>query len=324
MSRLPSRLPARLPQIYPKPWLSHIGYIYWKYRKSHVINSASGAGTNYQIRITAHYGSGTDSGEHVYLNGKCRTDFGDVRFTRSDGVTELSYWIEEKVDGNYATIWVKVADDLSTNPVTIYLYYGNPSATTTSNGADTFLFFDHFDTLDTTKWTTYGGPSVSNSILTVLASSGAYVWSNQSFAPPFAVRSRWRNSVSNTDGVALQLDNGNKAWDSSLDFSCTAGWYNQTQFTIDGLGALREGIGLALDANFHIWDVKVKSGNVSTLTDGGYAKSRSGTTASAYNLWLRAWVFNLSGAIGEFDWVLVRKFVDPEPSHGAWGSEEAF
>jgi hypothetical protein len=292
------------------------------YRKSHVINPASGAGTNYQVCIIAHYGSGTDSGADVYLNGKCRSDFGDVRFTRSDCVTLLDDWMETKVDGDYAVFWVEVADDLSTNPVTIYIYYGNPNATTTSNGDATFLFFDHFDTLDTAKWTTYGSPSVSNSILTVLAANNAYVWSNISFAPPFAVRCKWRNSVSNTDGAGLQLDNGNKTWDNPPDFSCTAGWYNQTQFTIDGLGSLRQGIGLALDTNFHVWDVKVKSGNVSTLTDGAYPMSRTGTTASAYNLWLKAWVYNLSGAKGEFDWILVRKFTDPEPSHGSWGSEE--
>ena len=71
----------------------------WKYRKSHVIEPASGAGTDYQIRIIVHYGSGTDSGEHVYLNGKCRSDFGDVRFTSDDGVTLLDYWIEELEDG---------------------------------------------------------------------------------------------------------------------------------------------------------------------------------------------------------------------------------
>ena len=39
---------------------------------------------------------------------KCRSDFGDIRFTDSDGVTELSYWMEEKVDGDYAVFWVKV------------------------------------------------------------------------------------------------------------------------------------------------------------------------------------------------------------------------
>jgi len=101
----------------------------WGCRKSHVINPASGAGTDYPIRITVHYGSGTDSGEHVYLNGKCRTDFGDIRFTRSDGETLLDYFMESKTDGDNAVFWVKIPDDLSTNPVTIYIYYNNPNAT---------------------------------------------------------------------------------------------------------------------------------------------------------------------------------------------------
>ncbi|MCW4045317.1 MAG: hypothetical protein NWE94_07370, partial [Candidatus Bathyarchaeota archaeon] len=68
-------------------WLSG-----WAYRKSHVIGSAVGAGVNYQIRVQVNYGSGTDGGENVYLAGKCRVDFGDVRFTADDGSTLLDYW----------------------------------------------------------------------------------------------------------------------------------------------------------------------------------------------------------------------------------------
>jgi hypothetical protein len=60
--------------------------------------------------------------ENVELGTHCRTDFGDVCFTKSDGSTLLDYWMEEKVDGDYAIFWVEVADDLSTNPATIYCY----------------------------------------------------------------------------------------------------------------------------------------------------------------------------------------------------------
>ena len=31
----------------------------------------SGAGTDYQIIVTVHYGSGTDSNGHLYLNPRC-------------------------------------------------------------------------------------------------------------------------------------------------------------------------------------------------------------------------------------------------------------
>jgi photosystem II stability/assembly factor-like uncharacterized protein len=70
-------------------WLN--GY---QFRKSHIINPASGAGRNYQVRFRVHYGGGTDNGEDVYLNGRCRQDFGDIRFTAFDGITPLSYWME--------------------------------------------------------------------------------------------------------------------------------------------------------------------------------------------------------------------------------------
>ena len=120
----------------PQDWLTG-----WQYRKSHTINPTTGAGTDYQIKITVFFGAGTDNGANVYLNGHSRTDFADVRFTASDCISTLSYWLENVVDSNYAVFWVKINDDLSTNPVTIYLYYGNSSATTTSNGATTFLMF---------------------------------------------------------------------------------------------------------------------------------------------------------------------------------------
>jgi hypothetical protein len=116
------------------PWFNSS----WKYRVSHVINPASGAGVNYTVRITVHYGTGENAGEHAYLDEQCRSDFGDVRFTASDGSTLLSYWLQEKVDGDHAVFWVKIPDNLNSTSATIYLYYGNPGATTTSNLQNTF------------------------------------------------------------------------------------------------------------------------------------------------------------------------------------------
>jgi hypothetical protein len=121
----------------------------WTYRKSHVINYAVGAGTNYQVKIVAHYGTGTDNASNVYLNSHARSDFGDIRFTSSDQTTLLDYWMESKTDNNNAVFWVEVSDNLSAANVTIYIYYGNATATTTSNGVNTFLKFDDFETTTT-------------------------------------------------------------------------------------------------------------------------------------------------------------------------------
>jgi len=136
----------------------------WLYRKSHVLNAASGAGTGYQVKIVVHYGAGADSGEDVYLNGKCRSDFGDVRLTDDDETTLLAYCIEEKVDGDHATVWVKVNDDLGSNR-TIYVYYGKADATSVEDGDATFLRWDDFNdgVVSTDRWDILGTGTITES-----------------------------------------------------------------------------------------------------------------------------------------------------------------
>ena len=64
----------------------------WLYRKKLTLTgSADGILTNHQMRVVVHYGSGTDGApndEDVYLGSKSRTEFSDIRFTKSDA-TEL-------------------------------------------------------------------------------------------------------------------------------------------------------------------------------------------------------------------------------------------
>jgi alpha-tubulin suppressor-like RCC1 family protein len=72
-----------------------------------------------------------------------RSDCGDIRFTDSDAQTQLSYWIESGCNSAANTrIWVKVPSIPASSTKTIYVYYGNPSATSQSNGYSTFLAFN--------------------------------------------------------------------------------------------------------------------------------------------------------------------------------------
>ncbi len=113
----------------------------WDYRKLKTITGTT-AQTNYQMKLTVHKASGTDTPGVVYLGGNVKDDFGDLRFTRSDGVTLLDYWIESYTSGVSAVVWVEV-DSIPASPGTadIYIYYGNPSAASASNGKNTFLAY---------------------------------------------------------------------------------------------------------------------------------------------------------------------------------------
>lgn len=126
-------------------WLGLTG---WSNKKiATIAGSTDGTLTDYQMKITVHKGAGTDSGENVYLGSNVRNDFGDVRFTKSDGTTELSYWMETFVSGNNAIFWIKI-DSIPASPSTtdIWVQYTNPTATTTSNPNTTFLSYHGYAT----------------------------------------------------------------------------------------------------------------------------------------------------------------------------------
>ena len=124
----------------------------WSYRKLHTIaGSSSGDIMNYQVRFTVWNRTGVDNGENVYLGAKVNQDYTDLRFTGLNNA-QLSYWIES-VNSSAAVVWVKIPA-IPTTGAQIYLYYGNPTASSVSNGDATFIFFDDFTgtTINLSKW----------------------------------------------------------------------------------------------------------------------------------------------------------------------------
>ncbi|MFA6897644.1 MAG: DUF2341 domain-containing protein [Patescibacteria group bacterium] len=109
----------------------------WLHRKAITINgSTAGAQTNYQVSVPVTY------------SANMKADFSDIRFTDSNGTTLLNHWMESKTDSTSANFWVKIPSILaSPSTATIYMYYGNGAATSTSSGSDTFNFFDDFNTI---------------------------------------------------------------------------------------------------------------------------------------------------------------------------------
>ena len=294
------------------PWLNG-----FPYRKSHVINAASGAGTNYQVKITVHYGAGTDSGADVYLNSHGRTDFGDVRFTGSDGVTQLSCWMEAYTSGDKATFWVKVTDDLSSTARTIYLYYGNSVVTTTSNGDNTFLFFDDFpgSSLDTTtKWTiTYGTPLVENGY--VKFQGVERIRSKSTFGTNTSLRIRHKIITSGSDIV----------WGMDSATPQQSIWFRDAPAVSEDVTRTYvtawEIINVpAYDLTERIYDIlRNSSTNVIFIKDGSTIATHTVRVPSE-----SLYIVNSSDSSDEawWDWCFIRKFISPEPAHGSWGSED--
>lgn len=106
----------------------------WLRRRPITINNTANSSsfTNIQVRVVVSYDS------------DMKTDFDDIRFTDSDGQTDLDFWLEEKTDSSTATFWVEIPSLSGSSNKTIYLYYDNDLATSASNGSNTFVEFDDF------------------------------------------------------------------------------------------------------------------------------------------------------------------------------------
>ena len=325
----------------PEPSISEIGSEEvqvgwlegWQYRKKHDINGSTAGGvTDYQIRVKVHYGSGTDDGEDVYLNGKCRSDFGDIRFTADDGVTELPYWMEEKVDGDYAIFWVKVPSiPASPDKASIYIYYGNPDATYDGDPEQVFEFFDDFETLDTSVWAVRqsASASVSNSIVTVQGTSNT-AWGHLACLNPY--------SYGRAFEFKAKVDADSGYYNIGLDDRAMTGSHIGSGPDIAGIpepavyGSVyrneREGSistaarALAIDV-WRVYTIIWLSDKVIHRLDYGADEQTITTNVPLDNMSFIFWVKGV-GKTTYCDWVRIRKYVDPEPSHGAWYAEEVY
>ena len=105
----------------------------WQYRKNITINNSNNSETltDYQVPINLTY------------NNNMQANFSDIRFTyynsTSKTETEVPYWIETKVNSNWAYVWVKVPEIPANGYATIYIYYGNSNASSASNITSTFI-----------------------------------------------------------------------------------------------------------------------------------------------------------------------------------------
>lgn len=329
--------------IFPKSasaeWLAN-----WQYRKAITITGQSGAGTDFQMKLLIGESAGS-SGANFNLGGNA-TNFpsgkgqgGDLFFTDNDGSTALSFWVES-VSGSSpnrtATVWVKVADNLSSTQ-TIDCYYGNAGASNASSSDNTFLLFDDFDgaNLDTGKWAKQssagGSVSLGSSQLTLSsASTSDYVWVDSvntysiptlsetkvdSFSPSGATY-----RMGQTTGVTPRGDNGNL----------------YSEYSADALGTSYRIVG---DNASSGWSVSVTS--LWSDTSGiwsfawpstgsqkffvNYSQKLTGSDSvnslSSYHMYLG----NAMSSAGSsrVDWARVRKYVSTEPSVSSVASEES-
>ncbi|OQB08626.1 MAG: hypothetical protein BWY21_01166 [Parcubacteria group bacterium ADurb.Bin216] len=275
--------------------------------KKRAITIANGSGvtlSDYQIKVTIPYYSGM------------RGDFGDVRFGTIDG-SPLSYWNTASTPNSSATYFVRVPS-IPIGTSTIYLYYGNSSAVSQSDPNMAMELYDHFNTLDTTKWNFTGAVLDGHTLRLSNPSAGTKVFSSKKvFNYPVYIYYSYRKNVSNVQRLRTS---GYVCNCSYSDY----GLFNNTLYINGSWTSGEFSSYLPINTWLGLYEIYVPGGQ-SWIGVNGYSSIGGArlTGNASKNI---SWALNSDGGGGSsdisFDYVYVKKYVSVEPSFSI-GLEES-
>lgn len=294
----------------------------WLYRQNVTITGSAGAGTNYQVPLNVTYST------HM------QNDFDDLRFTAYDGITEWDYWIEEYTASTFAVVWVEVRDDLGSN-VVFWMYYGNSSCSTTSNGTNTFpvLYED---------WATQ---SVQAGVWTTILSQGSISWSATDANHEYVAKieggvgtdRQYYNSVAHGEDPTALI------FRAKLEKTVAADQYVRIGATSSSVHGMAEVESDAGTQQFAVYD-DASNPDIQVMDNAHFDSyfsfdiTRNGTHAKLYidtvldetASWDPDAVDQVYATMqvrdSEYDlyvdWIAVREFIDTEPVFDSFGAEE--
>lgn len=282
----------------------------WQFYNKITIDNTSNSNalTDYQVKISL------DNTNFDF--SKAQTNGEDIRILDSDNSTPLDFWIEKWDNTNQvATLLTKVPSISASSTKQIYLYFGNSSATSASNAANTFNFYSDGSSL--TNWTNNGATvnsSNGNPEPSLEATGGTYAYINAGLTPNMAVDlDVWVISGaidlcnfyfltdSSGEGQMIRLDARSKNYS---DFAATTSW--------TGWGTPTSGETVSAGVWHHV-QLLLGATQVHGYIDG--AETATSPYTFANNGGYIAVHGDSAGVTGgDFDNIKIRKYVSPEPT----------
>lgn len=281
----------------------------WSRKKPIYINNTGNSNlSNFQVKMNISY------------NTDMNIDFSDIRFFNEFSGINVSYWIESKVNSSYANIWINLSSlpgSVWSNN-TFYIYYGNPSAVSASNGTNTFNFFDDFNSLDWSKW-----ESTNQALYSVT--------SGKMTSTPAGALTQMLNTKNSFNNIIFEIKAAPTFSSRSISFFglvSSKGAYTGTDNTytdqsgpqqhdaVVGSVVAHSGVN-TVNGEYLRHVLKFpNSGNVTfsiyRISDNSLLVTKSGTPTESRTSYLEMFTW-ISGTT-EYDWVFVRKYTATEPT----------
>lgn len=289
----------------------------WTRKKSRPINGSSDdALSDYQMEVIT-----------ITFESDMKSDFGDIRFIDSDETTLLDHALLSKTDSTTADYIVKVPSIPQSTSKTIYVIWGNSSATSASDPESTFEQYDPCTGTFSTLWDivhagggSQGYDTVGGRSCIKISNSGDYclIMGKTSLTAPFKIEfdiylsdyialiqymlpsspsgesDRYRARFDSRSSYNELIDKAGTEIGSSANLSLSTGQWYTARLTVDAAG-------------HHIWKLNNQTG--ATATDTTYTSGYIGFEST----------WNGYTAIAN---IRVSKYTEHPPTWGDWGVTE--
>lgn len=247
--------------------------------------------------------------------------------TFTTGQTPQSYSVTysgtSDIISDIAHFWVEIPTiPIAPNYVTIRVYWGDATATSESDPTATFDFYDDFNdnSINASKWAeTDGNITEANGRLYIHQAAGARGKVDSLQNLTINKEARFYIACDNTAGHYLMKDYPSTAW---LDIQRQAAGSTFEANTMDASVSTTtqmEGVDSFYSEFWMSW-----TANLAWYTQNRTLQAVHTTNVPtvADTLHMAFWSPNINCAHTYLEWVFVREWVNPEPTHEGWGSLE--
>lgn len=326
--------------VYSPPPIPSAGvYSDWGYYRVCNINNEI---NSYQMRLNISWDGTLDGGEQVACNEHCNSNFSDIRFCDIDNTTTCDYWIEEKVDGNYCVVWIELPPSVEGDNKIIF-YYGKTNAASESNGSNTWIYFEDFESYnDEDDITGWGVSVVTWKAETASPAEGnvcgraenantltvGYIYKDISLDAPFRIFYYWKKNSQYQAIYYMPYDDAlsTKAFKCGYYYSGNDWLYSDPSgnvivpaaYTYDWYKAE-----VYVNSTHYNWTMINASSGASENPTSGFVQHQNSITINKTVYWQIGRAYSTVNTIGYYDLIRVGKYTDgAEPSWSSFGTEK--
>ncbi len=285
----------------------------WAYRTPITVSENSGTDlSDYSVELTLDTAS-------MISAGTLNSDGSDLRFTDSSG-NLVGHWVESSMNSSSTVIWVRVPSITASSTATIYAYHGYSSASDVSDKSEAMLWWDDFDSSlsgyssqgltgdGNEAWSTTGGFAYNTNNI---YSRASLVVSSISLSDDYLVETKARTSDNDGLGLAAQVNSSGSQFYTAQSWAGSSGRSGICRNTAEG-NCVASGNFTISTGSTHTYKLTSNSGTLRMYLDG--TQKASYTDSSPLSAGRLGLFSSLNNPAGYFDYLLIRRYVSPEPT----------